>query len=83
MKLLLVTWRDAVTNHSGWEKLATIAKQDAEVVRSVGWELKRTSGRQGKLTLVASVSGEDGSQDVTIPLGWIVREEELGPKKSR
>ena len=80
MKLLLVTWRDAVTNHSGWEKLTTISKQDAELVKSVGWELKRTSGRQGKLTLVASVSGEDGSQDVTIPLGWIVKEQELAPK---
>ena len=77
MRLLLVQWRDAVTNHSGWEPLKNIAKQDAETVRSVGWELKRT---KQKLTLVASVSGEEGSQDVTIPLGWIVSEKELVPK---
>lgn len=80
MKLLLVQWRDAVTNHSGWEKLTVIAKQGAEPVQSVGWELKRTSGKQGKLTLVASVSGDEGSQDVTIPLGWILSEKELVTK---
>lgn len=77
MRLLLVMWRDAVTNHSGWEKLSIIAKQDAETVKSVGWELKRT---KAKLTLVASVTGDEGSQDVTIPLGWIVKEQELVPK---
>ena len=74
MKLLLVEWRDATSNHSGWEKLTVIAKQGPEPVRSVGWELKRT---KTKLTLVASVSGEDGSQDVTIPVPWIVSEREL------
>lgn len=77
MKLLLVKWRDAVTNHAAWEKLETIAKQDAEVVQSVGWELKRT---KTKLTLVASISDDEGSQDVTIPLGWIVSEKELVAK---
>jgi hypothetical protein len=74
MRLLLVEWKDAVTNHSGWEKLAVIAKQGTEPVKSVGWELKRT---KTKLTLVASISGDEGSQDVTIPLGWIVSEREL------
>ena len=77
MKLLLVHWRDAVTNHSGWEKLSVIAKQDAELVKSVGWQLKRT---KTKLTLVASITGEDGSQDVTIPLPWIIKEQELVAK---
>ncbi len=77
MRLLLVQWRDAVSNHSGWEKLVTISKQKAEVVKSVGWELKRT---RDKITLVASVSGEEGSQDVTIPLGWVIKEQELIPK---
>jgi len=74
MKLLLITWRDAVTNHAGWASLKEIAKQGPGIVKSVGWELKRT---KTKLTLVASVSGEEGSQDVTIPLPWIVSEEEL------
>ena len=58
MRLLLVHWRDAVTNHAGWEKLTTIAKQDTEIVKSVGWELKRTAGKTGKLTLVASMCGD-------------------------
>jgi hypothetical protein len=74
MRLLLVSWRDAVTNHAAWEKLATIAKQSPEPVQSVGWELKRT---KTKLTLVASISGDEGSQDVTIPIPWIVSEREL------
>jgi hypothetical protein len=77
MKLLLVTWRDAVTNHSGWCALKDIAKQSPETAKSVGWELKRT---KSKLTLVASVSGEEGSQDVTIPIPWIVSEKELVAK---
>lgn len=76
MRLLLVQWRDAVTNHAGWSPLKEIAKQGPELVRSVGWELRRT---KTKLTLVASITGEDGSQDVTIPLPWIVSEKELKP----
>lgn len=80
MRLLLVQWRDAASNHAGWEKLSVIAKQSTELVKSVGWELKRTKGKQGKLTLVASITGDDGSQDVTIPLGWIVSEKELVAK---
>lgn len=75
-RLLLVHWRDAISNHSGWEKLDRISKQEPETVMSVGWELRRT---KAKLTLVASISGDDGSQDVTIPLGWIVKEIELKP----
>lgn len=74
MKLLLIHWRDAVTNHTGWEKLAVIAKQSLPVIKSVGWELKRT---KTKLTLVASVAGDEGSQDISIPVAWIVKEEQL------
>ena len=72
--LLLVEWHDAASNHSGWEKLTTIAKQTPPVVRSVGWLVKRTKRH---LTLVASIVGDEGSSDVTIPTGWIIREKEL------
>lgn len=77
MRLLLVLWRDAATNHAGWEKLVEIAKQKPPQVKSVGWELKRT---KTKLTLVASVMEDEGSQDITIPVPWIISEKELVPK---
>ncbi len=73
-RLLLVTWRDARSEHAGWEKLETIAKQSPAIVRSVGWELKRTKRH---VTLVASIVEDEGSGDVTIPLGMIVSEKEL------
>lgn len=79
MKLLQVTWRDAVSNHSGWAKKTDVEKQQCPVVRSVGWELKRTKRH---LTLVASVieNDDDVSGDVTIPLGMIIKEVELTTK---
>lgn len=73
-RLLLVTWWDARSEYAGWEKLETIAKQSPATVRSVGWELKRTKRH---LTLVASIVEDDGSGDVTIPLGMIISEKEL------
>lgn len=73
-RLLLVTWKDAASNHAGWEKLETIARQQPPTVRSVGWELKRTKRH---LTLVASILEDEGSGDLTIPLGMIVAEKEL------
>lgn len=75
-RLLLITWHDARSNHAGWEKLETIAKQSPATVRTVGWELRRTKRH---LTLVASIVEDDGSGDVTIPLGMIVSEKELKP----
>jgi hypothetical protein len=72
--LLLVQWHDAASFHMGWEKLDVIAKQQPPVVRSVGWLLKRTKRH---LTLVASIVGDEGSSDVTIPTGWIISEKEL------
>lgn len=74
--LLLVTWRDAVSNHVGWEKLDTIAKQTPVTVRSVGWLLRRT---RRHITLVASIVDDEGSSDVTIPTGWIISEKEIKP----
>lgn len=72
--LLLVTWIDAASNHCGWEKLDTIAKQSPPTVRSVGWLLRRTNRH---ITLVASIVGDEGSSDVTIPTGMILSEKEL------
>ena len=72
--LLLVVWRDAISNHAGWEKLDTIATQTPATVRSVGWLLRRTKRH---ITLVASIVGDEGSSDATIPTGWIVSEKEL------
>ena len=40
----------------------------------MGWELKRTKRH---LTLVASILEDEGSGDLTIPLGMIVAEKEL------
>ena len=73
-RLLLITWHDARSEHAGWEKLETIAKQSPATVRSVGWELKRTKRH---VTLVASIVEDDGSGDVTIPLGMVISEKEL------
>lgn len=72
--LLLVQWYDATSNHSGWEKIDTIAKQTPPVVRSVGWLIRRTKRH---ITLVASIVGDEGSSDVTIPASWIISEKEL------
>lgn len=74
MRLLLVTWRDAVSNHIGWASKADVEKQECAIARSVGWELKRT---KTKLTLVSSLVDDEVGGDLTIPIGMIVREEEL------
>ena len=72
--LLLVRWRDAATNHAGWEKLTTIAAQTPPIVVSVGWLLKRTKKH---IVLVSSIVGDEGSCDVVIPSGWVVSEKEI------
>lgn len=72
--LLLVTWRDAATNHAGWAKLTEIAAATPPIVRSVGWLLKRTKRH---IVIAASIVGDEGSCDVVIPLGMIVSEKEL------
>lgn len=77
MKLLLVIWRDAISNHVGWAKTAEVAKQQCPVVRSVGFELRRTKRH---LTLVSSEMEDECSGDLSIPLGMIVNEKELIPK---
>jgi hypothetical protein len=74
MKLLLVTWHDAVSDDSGWKKLAHVKKQQPATVRSVGWEIRRTTRA---LTLAASLVDDECDGDVTIPIGMILSEKEL------
>ena len=77
-RLLLVTWRDAISNHSGWKDINAVSKQQAPIVRSVGWEIRRT---KRALTLVASIVEDECDGDVTVPIGMILREDELTVKK--
>ncbi len=70
MKLLLVTWHDAVSDDSG------VKKQQPATVRSVGWEIRRT---RRALTLAASLVDDECDGDVTIPIGMILSEKELQP----
>lgn len=74
MRLLLIVWHDAVSNHAGWASKAEVARQEPPVVRSVGWEIRRT---KRKLTLASSIMADECSGDLTIPLGMIVSEKEL------
>lgn len=81
MRILLVVWDDAVSVPKvGWKPLKTIRAMKPARIRSVGWELKRTKRH---LTLVAHTDGADGDGDVTIPLKWIVREQELVTKRGK
>jgi hypothetical protein len=80
VRLLQITWRDAISSqNNGWTSKEEMSKQRCPLVRSVGWELKRT---HTEVTLVASVvdDGDVGS-DVSIPLGMIVSERELVSKR--
>ena len=77
MKLLLVIWRDACSDDSGWKPLAKITAQKPMRVKSVGWLVKRTRTR---LTLVGSIVADHCDGDVTIPLGMILSEKELAVK---
>jgi hypothetical protein len=74
MRLLYIVWRDAISNHVGWASLKEVEAQTLPVAHSVGWEIKRDDEM---VTLVSSLIGDECSGDVSIPLGWIVREHEL------
>jgi hypothetical protein len=78
--LLLITWHDACSGHTGWKPIKDVEKQQPPVVRSVGWEMRRT---KRFVTLTASIVDDECDGDVTIPLGMIIREEILqaGPVK--
>lgn len=74
MKLLLVTWHDAVSDHVGWKKISHLKKQQPATVRTVGWEVRRT---KRALTVAASLVDDECDGDVTIPIGMILSEKEL------
>ena len=76
-RILLVVWHDAVSDTVGWKKLEHLKRQQPATVRSVGYEIKRT---KRYLTLAASLVDDECDGDVTIPLGMILREQELVPK---
>lgn len=76
MRLLLVTWHDAVSDTVGWKKLSDVKRQQPATVRSVGWEIRRT---KRALTLAASLVDDECDGDVTIPIGMILGEKELKP----
>lgn len=78
MKLVRITWLDAVSDESGWKHLDKIRSQKPPVVRSVGWVIARTKTH---VTLAASIYEDHGDGDVTIPLGMVRKEEELLVKK--
>lgn len=75
-RLLLIHWHDAVSDDSGWKAISEVEKQQPAVVRSVGWEIRRT---KRYVTLAASIVDEDCDGDITIPAGMIIREVELQP----
>lgn len=78
MKLVMVTWVDAVSDEAGWKSIASVQNQRPPVVRSVGWVMKRT---RSHLTLAASIIGDHCDGDVTIPIGMVKREQELAVRK--
>lgn len=78
MKLVLLTWVDAVSDESGWKPLTKVQSQRPPVVRSVGWVVKRTKTH---ITLAASIIEDHCDGDVTIPIGMVKGEKPLVVKK--
>lgn len=68
MKLVVVRWYDAMSDDSGWKKLAKVRAMRPPLVTSVGFIAKKTRKR---LTLVASVVQGECDGDVVIPRGMI------------
>lgn len=68
MKLVLVRWYDAVTDHSGWKPIDGVRKQRPPLMQSVGWVL---ADCKSHITLIASKGASDCDGDVTIPKGMI------------
>lgn len=78
MKLVMLTWVDAVSDESGWKSIEKVQNQRPPVVRSVGWVVKRTKTH---VTLAASIIEDHCDGDVTIPIGMVKKEELLAVKK--
>ncbi len=78
MKLVQITWIDAMSDESGWKAITHVQGNRPPVVRSVGWVVKRT---KGFITLAASLVEDHCDGDVVIPIGMVKREDELVVKK--
>ena len=78
MKLVLLTWVDAVSDESGWKSIEKVQSQRPPVVRSVGWVVKRTKTH---ITLAASIIEDHCDGDVTVPVGMVKKEELLAVKR--
>lgn len=78
MKLVLITWVDAVSDEAGWKSIVKVQAQRPPVVRSVGWVVRRT---RSHITLAASIIEDHCDGDVTIPIGMVKGEKELAVKK--
>lgn len=68
MKMLIVKWHDAVTDH-GWTDLAEAAQLSLDCVTSVGYVVAEMPDR---IILAASWDGESSvNQQIVIPRDWI------------
>lgn len=76
-RLLLVTWEDIWTHpEAGWKPVEQIEKMGACVARSVGWEMRRT---KKYLILAAHIMEDQADGEVRIPIGAILKEQDLSP----
>lgn len=71
--LVLIHWHDAYSP-SGWQTLDDIKKIKPELVITVGFIIEQS---KDKLTIAASVSGNDFGEVITIPKKWIFKRKML------
>lgn len=75
--LVLVTWKDAKSEASGWKSIEEVASGQPATVKSVGWILRQT---KTKLVIVSSIVGDHCDGDTVIPMGWVKSIKHLVPK---
>ena len=78
LKLVLVKWRDAKSEPSGWKSIEEVRKNKTALVSSVGWIIKET---KKELILVSSIVEDHCDGDTTIPRDWVQSIETLVLKK--
>lgn len=75
--LVLVTWKDAKSEASGWKSIDEVVSGHPATVKSVGWILRQT---KSKLVIASSLKDDECDGDTTIPLGWVQSIKHLTPK---
>jgi hypothetical protein len=75
--LVLVTWKDAKSEASGWKSIDEVSCGHPATVTSVGWIVRQT---KNKLIIVSSIVGDHCDGDTTIPMGWVQSIKPLVPK---